>query len=323
MLVLVAAIPLGSAQSRWIKYSGNPILSPGKLGAWDSGGDYRPRVVYDGQKFRMWYTGLDAGGNTNGIGYASSDDGKTWTKNKDLVLTASADNWEGNYISIGSVIWTGSQFLMWYRGVGGQGGSASAKGAVGLATSQDGITWSKYSGNPVMTASTVDSEGILTPYVIQTGSSYKMWYACTNPLLTYYAICYATSDDGKSWSKYSSPVLKSSTDPTQWDSGALYSPTVVQGGTTFGMWYTGSDAKGETSQVGFATSKNGVTWTKDPNNPTLPVGVSGDWDAGGIGNQCVIEYQQRFFVYYDGSGANQNALNYIGMAQSPSDFALA
>jgi len=310
------------AGSQWAPNSANPILSPGKLGAWDYGGVIRPRVIYDGQKFRMWFVGLDSGGNLNGIGYASSTDGITWVKNSNPVITASTSNWEGSYISIGSVFWTGSEFVMYYRGVGGQEGSASSHGAVGIATSQDGVSWTKYSDNPVMTTGGPDASFLSTPYVIQIGSSYQMWYSWRNPVLTYVAICYASSTDGKSWVKHESPVLVAS--GIGMERYAVYSPTVVYDGTTYGMWYTATgNSDGTQTQVEFASSRDGITWVKDPSNPIFSYGPSGSWDAGGIQNQCAISYQNGFLLYYDGYGTSDNSLNYIGVAQSPSDFTLS
>ena len=59
-------------QNQWVKFSGNPIISPEK---WDAGGPLRPRVLYDGQTYRMWYMGMDMKYNPVGIGYATSTDG--------------------------------------------------------------------------------------------------------------------------------------------------------------------------------------------------------------------------------------------------------
>jgi len=312
--LVIASAGNALAESQWARYGSTPILT---TPSWASGGVIRPRVLFDGKIFRMWFSGIDTKDNLLGIGYATSSDGLKWVENVQPVLTAGVA-WEGNYISVGSVVWTGSEFMMWYRGVGGQQGSAQAHGAVGLATSSDGVSWAKYSGNPVMATGSVDSDFISTPYVIQAGSSFKMWYSCKNPL-TSYSICYATSNDGMSWTKQSSPVLMGA---SGWETGGIYSPAVIYDGTTYGMWYTGENDNGMYPQIGYATSKDGVTWSRDPNNPILPLGQSGAWDAGGVENECVVQYNGGFLLYYDGSGTSSTSLNYIGLAQSPANFVL-
>jgi hypothetical protein len=161
---------------------------------------------------------------------------------------------------------------------------------------------------------------LTTPYVIQVGSLFKMWYACSNPLLSGLSICYAASNDGKGWAKQSSPVLQRM---PGWEGDGLYSPTVIYDGTTYGMWYTGGYEPGVSfvSQIGYATSKDGLSWTRDPNNPILSPGPSGAWDGGLVENQCAVSYNGGFLLYYDGAALTQKG-NHIGLAQSPANFVL-
>ena len=318
------------AQNQWTRYGSTPILS---TPSWASG-EVRPRVVYDGKTFRMWFMGQNSTGYVDGlgIGYATSTDGLKWVVNPQPVLTdrINPEKWTAygsvyqiTQVRIGSVVWTGSQFMMWYAGWNSTGYGV----AIALATSPDGVTWTRYSRNPVMTESSIDWDGMYQPYVIQVGSSFKMWYVCSNANIpsgeSGEAICYATSNDGMSWVKGSSPVLQAR-EISAWEAGFLYSPTVIYDGSVYGMWYSGCNSTSSSAlcQIGYATSKDGITWTRDPNNPILSLGPSGAWDAGGVENQCVVQYNGGFLLYYDGYATTTSSLAFIGLARSPPNFVL-
>jgi hypothetical protein len=51
-------LPSGSAveEQPWVKFADNPVLSPTPNG-WDSDFVVQPRVLYDGNTYRMWYVG--------------------------------------------------------------------------------------------------------------------------------------------------------------------------------------------------------------------------------------------------------------------------
>ena len=63
----------------WEKYANNPVLKVGAAGEWDQHNVIQPAVIFDGAEYKMWYHGGGTVG-TNGIGYATSTDGVTWTK---------------------------------------------------------------------------------------------------------------------------------------------------------------------------------------------------------------------------------------------------
>jgi len=123
--------------------------------------------------------------------------------------------------------------------------------------------------------------------------------------------------------KGSSPVLEAR-EIVAWEAGELYSPAVIYDGSVYGMWYSGcsSISYGNVCQIGYATSKDGIAWTRDPNNPILSLGPSGAWDAGGVENQCVVQYNGGFLLYYDGYATPTSIHNYIGLARSPPNFVL-
>jgi len=250
-----------------------------------------------------------------GIGYSNSTNGVTWIKHSSPVLIPGpSGSWDSASVALGSVLWNGTLFLMWYRG---SNSTTNQAGAVGFAYSKDGITWKKLA-HPVLTGTDIDQEYIASPYVIKTELTYTMWYVGRNASLTKSnpsRILYATSFDGVQWAKSPSPVFSPSSDPSAWDSGAVYSPSVYFNGTTFGLWYSGFGQGIIAPQIGLATSPDGRTWTRSPLNPILSPGGQSTWDSAGVEQPNVVLGASGYLLYYDGLA--DNAGGRIGLAQAP------
>lgn len=232
----------------WIKYSGNPVLSLGGSGTWDEIGVAAPSVLYNGTSYEMWYVG--GNGSTVQIGYATSSNGINWTKYSGNPIMGTGITWESNSIEHPIVLYNGTNYEMWYVGYDGTNRRA------GYATSTDGISWTKYSSNPVLdlgTSGSWDDEQIISPIVIFDGTNYKMWYSglTYNPP-AYWRIGYATSTDGVNWVKNSgNPVLNVGSSGS-WDASGLSSSTVLYNGISYKLWFVGSD--GTNQRIGYATS---------------------------------------------------------------------
>jgi len=115
-----------------------PVIEPGPVGAFDHGGVQWPWVVRAGDRWAMYYAGFDmAQSGTGSIGVAYSDDGTTWTKNDTPVLVAS-ERWEGRSVDRPRVVQTPDGYVLLYAG--------RQLTDRGLATSSDGLTWTKVPG---------------------------------------------------------------------------------------------------------------------------------------------------------------------------------
>lgn len=173
---------------------------------------------------------------------------------------------DGDDVADPSVIRGGSGYVMYYTGVPEDGGAS----AILRATSADGITWTR----PVTNATSLlasfgefDQNGVAAPSVAYDAADpaapYRMWYAGTSGPFT--SIGYATSLDGVAWQKHTdagghpAPVLTHGPGGSA-DSFGVDDPSVLHDGAVWKMWYSGDDSSKK--RVAYATSPDGVTWSK-------------------------------------------------------------
>jgi predicted GH43/DUF377 family glycosyl hydrolase len=70
-------------------------------------------------------------------------------------------------------------------------------------------------------------------------------------------------------------------------------------------------------RVYMATSKDGITWNKEP-KPLLPLGPKGSWDEHSHAGPCVLRLDDEFHMWYLGSGDRNGKRAWrIGHATSP------
>lgn len=251
---------------QWTKYNNaQPVLDVGNPGSWDSHFLDTPDWLKDNSGYKMYYFGdtdnLSVGG---AIGLAVSVDGINWTRHgsQPVLSPGAPGDWDGLFIESPSVLYDGSLYYMWYSGI-----DTTWRVRIGVATSPDGITWTKYPGNPVISEGSLyawDGFSVAVPAVIYRNQLFEMWYCgvsnldlLDNNTVDTLKVGYATSPDGLNWTRYSgNPVMNTYDSP--YDSIEYRGPWVpdviyrAQEDRLY-MWY-------ETAYgFGLATSGNGLS----------------------------------------------------------------
>jgi len=216
--------------------------------------------------------------------------------------------WDDGYVWSPAIIKDGDTLRMWYRGSQGTLLNTTT-GHIGYAWSLDGIEWNKYSGNPVLSASlSWEGDIVGNPVVIKDGDTLKMWYDSMKR-------GYAESIDGVNWTKHPEPLTLTEGPQSEWDDGLLWISTIIKEDNEYKMWYSGGrpDFPWDNSypQTGFATSPDGINWTKydDPttqnapyafSDPVLKVGEENDWDKLRAYFPKVIKTDTGYTMFYTG-----------------------
>lgn len=304
------------SQTDWKKYASNPVLTPGSSGEWDYKGVMPGSVLYLDSAYHLWYWGENA--KTSAIGYASSPDGVSWTKQAEnpVLEPGPAGSWDAGRIMCPSVLYHNGVFHMWYTAADELVVNENIH--IGHATSTDGINWTKDSNNPVLKTGaegTWDQGWICLGSVIFDGGVFKMYYegykgAGGDNLVR---IGYATSPDGIAWNKGpENPILVP--DQGTWDYPRLDAPYVLHDGSSYKMWYLGGEFK--IGQTGYATSEDGMNWTMNEGNPVLKTGPAGSWDDSSLGWHAIIDSASIKYKMWFGGLDDPNGWGRIGYAES-------
>ena len=149
----------------WIKDK-IPVLNSGSRGEWDAGFTIPSSVMrMDDGSYRMYYSGGTEITHNEGfyIGMASSPDGISWKKYNDpstnehpfaesdpVFMNGEAGDWDDRYVWMANIAKLPGGYRMYFTGVSAVNNNVET-GAIGFATSKDGIRWERYPANPVYT----------------------------------------------------------------------------------------------------------------------------------------------------------------------------
>jgi predicted GH43/DUF377 family glycosyl hydrolase len=311
-LVITGLVGLRPRSDQWVEL--NPLVPEGAVdyfaldGVRYHGCDLT--IVYDrtGKRYGKG-AGLHLFANGTEIGSAP---GLQWMRAK---LPNSSGGWrkhEANPLIGGgklgtvfdvAVLHEEGKYRMW--------GSWRPKESLALFESTDGVHWSDPEVVFPPNAATGWEDGVNRPSVVHKADGYHLWY--TGQARGHSSIGYATSTDGKVWKRMSEkPVL---TPEAPWEKGAVMNPNVLwdERLRLFKMWYSGGDNY-EPDAIGFATSPDGLHWTKQASNPVFEALGRNVWERYKVAGAQVFEHAGWYYMLYIGYRDMNHAQ--IGMARS-------
>ncbi len=222
------------------------VLGPNDKTDWENDLN-RPVVIKHGNLYQMWYTGQARG--KSWIGYATSQDGKVWQRMSDKPVLSAEHPWEKVAVMCPHVIYDDQAKLyrMWYSG-----GEQHEPNAIGYATSQDGLKWTKHDNNPIFRPDPQndwEKERVTACQVIQQKDWHIMFYIGFRDV-DHAQIGIARSKDGiTNWQRHSAnPIIRNGHE--KWDHDAVYKPYAIYDGQKWLLWYNGR--KGSKEQIGLA-----------------------------------------------------------------------
>ena len=167
--------------------------------------------------------------------------------------------------------------------------------------------WVKYERNPVLGGQYGTCFDVS---VLKDGDRYRMWLSWRPQR----SVALVESEDGFKWSGPPRVVLGPRLE-TGWEDD-INRPVVLKREDGYHMWYTGQ-AKGH-SAIGYATSPDGVTWTRMSDRPVLA--AEAGWEKVAVMCPHVLwDKRARLFrMWY--SGGEQNEPDAIGYASSPDGY---
>lgn len=220
----------------WTSKSNQPVLDKDTAGSWDDYAIAPGAIFRDGNTYFLYFNGVREAYGHHSVGLAISSDGINWSRNSAPVLNG--DSTGQYYTFASSVLKVNGTFFMYYWTSPANNFNASV---INVATSTDGIHWTKYSGNPVLSPNySWEGVGLGYPSVIYDNGQFLMVYVNRSGSVSgtqdSYGLAYST--DGIHWvRKYQTPFFTIDQTVNKWAQIAY--PCLIKVNNEYRIYYTG------------------------------------------------------------------------------------
>lgn len=238
-----------------------------------------------------------------------------------LFLPGEGEAFDRHGIMPTAVVTEGNRTLLYYIGWSRQT-DVPYRNAIGLAVSQSGSAFERWSDQPLIGVNAVDPVYTGTLNVLREGDDWHGYYmSCTGwheregRLEPRYHLRYAHSKDGFDWHRDGRVVIDFA---SPGEGGVVAASTLKLAPGDYRMWYCYRGAgdfrhdPSESYRIGMARSSDAVHWRRCDEQVGIERSADG-WDSL---MQCypnVVRYGNRLYLFYNGNGFGQSGIGYATM----------
>lgn len=188
------------------------------------------------------------------------------------------DTWDRMIRERGFILREGDQWRLWYTGYGGPDRKSMS---LGYATSPDGVTWTRFPGNPIF-----DEAWTEDVFVLRHDDAYHMFAEGRNDVAHR-----LVSEDGIRW-RDQGPLDIRQTNGSPLSRGPYGTPTVWVEGDVWHLFYERADRG-----IWLATSTEGKVWTNVRDEPVIACGPAA-YDLHAVALNQVVRHAGRYYGVY-------------------------
>ncbi|MFT5368467.1 MAG: putative GH43/DUF377 family glycosyl hydrolase [Candidatus Latescibacterota bacterium] len=314
------------ANFEWIRDTNNPVLPPDVDSKYDSTRCMNPFAVRVGDEYRLYYSGGDQDGYQRICLATASVDAPSQFKRHGVILDVGASGaFDAKWCVLPCVHQMGGRWLMYYSGNEGSDLGLQSFPGIGLAISDDGIHFERYSTDPVITGDQtaefphnrgVAGGGSILEDVQSDGSvTYRMYYTIASGIKSddvqidqekHCAVC--RSVDGIHWTDHQ--LIMSPRKKVPNEDVAVAAPFVWREGDGYRMLYCGIGTRWGFYSISEAVSEDGYVWDRGDGdqNITLAPDPDSEWESQMVEYPCVIQEMNQLRLFYCGNGYGKTGI---------------
>ncbi len=312
-----------SRSAGWQRHSHNPILPPQPGSPFDSTRVMNPFALRVGNQYQLYYAGADdAGRHRICRATAPVDDLTRWTRHGVVLDVGVPGSFCAAWCVLPLVHRFGDRWHLYFTGNEGSAGTGlQGFPGIGLAISEDGVHYARYSDAPIITGDQtmefprnrgIAGGGTIIEDEQPDGSvRYRMYYtlAVGTPNADvrvdqekHCAVCHST--DGFHWTDHR--LIMSPRRDVSFEDIAVAAPFVWRDGDLYRMLYSAIGTRWGYYSIGEAVSEDGYMWHRNEGDGSLSLAPRADtpdaWDAQMVEYACVVHESDGLRLFFCGNG---------------------